>query len=83
MNAEVCSLSSRQVPARDPLDDPHKIGIGYWLGSVRPDGSPQVELQLSLSSDAGILTPDEARAVAAAMTAAADYADACHVSDAS
>lgn len=67
------------VPAQDPDDDPHMISIGYWLGAVRADGSPQPELQLRLSADAGILTPNEARAIAASLITAAAYADGCTI----
>ncbi len=69
------------IPAHDPADDPHKIQLGQWLGSRRPDGSAIVELSVQFSSGLGILTPDEARTVAAALQAAADYADECRVVD--
>ncbi len=67
------------IPAHDPLDDPHTITLGQWLGSVRADGSAIVELSVQFSSNVEILTPDEARTVAAALIAAADYADECRV----
>jgi hypothetical protein len=69
------------IPAHDCADDPHKIQLGQWLGSRRPDGSAIVELSVQFSSNVEILTPDEARTVAAAMMAAADYADRCKVVD--
>ncbi len=68
-----------KVPAHDRGDDPHTIRIGYWFGSVRPDGSPHMELERRTSADVGILTADEARAIAAALVAAADYADHCTI----
>ena len=69
------------VPAIDPGDDPHTITVGRWLGMRRPDGSKSLELNVQLSSGGGILAPDEARTLAAALVAAADYADECVVVD--
>jgi hypothetical protein len=62
------------VPAADTNDDPHTITLGLWMG----DG-PRPELQLQLSSGVGILTPDEARVLAATLLAAADHADQCEI----
>ncbi len=67
------------IPAADPLDDPHTIELGLWLGGRRPDGSEVVELLVSFSAEVGILTPDEARTFAAVLIAAADHADGCTV----
>lgn len=68
------------IPAHDPLDDPHTIALGQWLGSRRADGSPVLELCVRFGAgEGGVLAPDEARMVAAAMIAAADYAEACEV----
>lgn len=68
------------IPAHDSKDDPHTITLGQWLGSRRADGSPVVELCARFGGSEGvILAPDEARMVAAALIAAADYADECRV----
>lgn len=68
------------IPAHDSNDDPHTITLGQWLGSRRVDGSPVVELCVRFDAGEGvILAPDEARMVAAALIAAADYADECRV----
>lgn len=83
MTALLVDLAPRNgvwtVPAADSADEPHTIALGQWAGARRPDGEPVVELLLHCSHDVGILVPDEARTLAAALLAAADYADDCQI----
>jgi hypothetical protein len=60
------------VPAADPSDDAHTVTCGRWLGG-------STELLVSFSGGVGVLTPDEARTLAAVLVAAADYAEAVEV----
>lgn len=60
------------IPADDPLDLPHEICLDMLDETT-------MGLTLLLSGAGCLLSTSEARTIAAALLAAADYADACKV----